>query len=126
MLWTLRRCFAKQRLSNFDSANEYLDYGKLEKTLEIVKERLQRPLTLSEKILYSHLTEPKEQDIVRGGSYLQLTPDRVAMQDATAQMALMQFMSSGISRVQAPTSIHCDHLIEAEIEGVADLAKAKV
>lgn len=57
--------------------------------------RLNRPLTLSEKILYSHLDEPDKQDIVRGTSYLRLRPDRVAMQDATAQMAMLQFISSG-------------------------------
>lgn len=57
--------------------------------------RLNRPLTLSEKVLYSHLDEPDKQDIVRGTSYLRLRPDRVAMQDATAQMAMLQFISSG-------------------------------
>jgi len=57
--------------------------------------RLNRPLTLSEKVLYSHLDEPNKQDIVRGTSYLRLRPDRVAMQDATAQMAMLQFISSG-------------------------------
>lgn len=57
--------------------------------------RLNRPLTLSEKVLYSHLDEPDKQDVIRGTSYLRLRPDRVAMQDATAQMAMLQFISSG-------------------------------
>ena len=124
----VRRAFAtgnKVRLSNFDNG-EYLDYGKYQDVLKVVRERLQRPLTLSEKILYGHLADPKEQEIERGKSYLQLRPDRVAMQDATAQMALMQFMSAGIPTVAAPTSVHCDHLIVAERGGVADLKMAKV
>jgi aconitate hydratase len=83
-------------------------------------------LTLSEKILYGHLTEPKEQEIERGASYLLLNPDRVAMQDVTAQMALLQFMSARMPTVQAPTSVHCDHLIEFESGGVEDLKRAKV
>jgi len=77
--------------------------------------RLNRPLTLSEKILYSHLDEPQTQDIERGTSYLRLRPDRVAMQDATAQMAMLQFISSGLPKVAVPSTIHCDHLIEAQV-----------
>merc|ERR1712112_398407 len=91
--------------------------------LAVVKERLARPLTLSEKILYSHLDDPHGQDIVRGESYLRPRPDRVAMQDATAQMAVLQFISSGLPKVAVPSTIHCDHLIQAQIEGNADLAK---
>merc|ERR1712241_724624 len=79
----------------------------------------------SEKILYSHLDEPATQDIVRGESYLRLRPDRVAMQDATAQMAMLQFISSGLPKVAVPSTIHCDHLIQAQIEGNKDLARAK-
>lgn len=85
---------------------------------------LQRPLTLSEKILYSHLDNAKEQDIERGKSYLRLRPDRVAMQDATAQMAMLQFISSGLAKVAVPSTIHCDHLIEAQVGGDADLKRA--
>merc|ERR1712045_913715 len=81
--------------------------------------------TLSEKVLYSHLDEPDSQDIVRGESYLKLRPDRVAMQDATAQMAMLQFISSGLPKVAVPSTIHCDHLIQAQVEGVADLERAK-
>jgi len=87
--------------------------------------RLNRPLTLSEKILYSHLDDPANQDIERGESYLRLRPDRVAMQDATAQMAMLQFISSGLPKVAVPSTIHCDHLIQAQIEGQKDLARAK-
>lgn len=72
-------------ISNYEST-AFLDYEKFERNLKIVRERLGRPLTLSEKVLYSHLDNPKEQEIVRGKSYLMLRPDRVAMQDATAQV----------------------------------------
>lgn len=88
--------------------------------------RLNRPLTLSEKIVYGHLADPHNQDIDRGRTYLRLHPDRVAMQDATAQMAMLQFISSGLPRVAVPSTIHCDHLIEAQIGGEKDLARAKV
>ncbi|XP_026728964.1 aconitate hydratase, mitochondrial [Trichoplusia ni] len=102
-----------------------LPYDKLSKNLEVVKKRLGRDMTLSEKVLYSHLDDPKGQDIERGTSYLRLRPDRVAMQDATAQMAMLQFISSGLPRVAVPSTIHCDHLIEAQIGGDKDLARAK-
>lgn len=115
---------AKVALSRFDQ-DVYLPYEKLQKNLEIVKKRLNRPLTLSEKILYGHLDDPANQDIQRGTSYLRLRPDRVAMQDATAQMAMLQFISSGLPRVAVPSTIHCDHLIEAQVGGEKDLARAK-
>jgi aconitate hydratase len=86
--------------------------------------RLNRPLTLSEKVVYGHLDDAENQDIVRGKSYLKLRPDRVACQDATAQMALLQFMSAGLPSVAVPTTVHCDHLIEAQIGGAKDLARA--
>ena len=92
--------------------------------LGIVRSRLNRPLTYAEKVLYSHLDEPHEQDIERGKSYLRLRPDRVACQDATAQMAILQFMSAGMPSVATPASVHCDHLIEAQVGGEKDLARA--
>lgn len=115
---------SKVALSKFDP-NVYLPYEKLVERLQVVKKRLNRPLTLSEKVLYSHLDDPKNQDIERGTSYLRLRPDRVAMQDATAQMAMLQFISSGLPRVAVPSTIHCDHLIEAQVGGEKDLARAK-
>ncbi|KAL7042658.1 hypothetical protein ACKWTF_001237 [Chironomus riparius] len=115
---------SKVALSKFDN-NVYMPYEKLVQRLEVVKKRLNRPLTMSEKVLYSHLDDPANQDIERGVSYLRLRPDRVACQDATAQMAMMQFISSGLKRVAVPTTIHCDHLIEAQIGGEQDLARAK-
>merc|ERR1712241_1533218 len=115
---------ANVAMSKFDQTSP-MPYEKMLKTLEVVRGRLARPLTLSEKILYSHLDDPHNQDIVRGESYLRLRPDRVAMQDATAQMAMLQFISSGLPKVAVPSTIHCDHLIQAQIEGNADLARAK-
>lgn len=94
--------------------------------LFIFSSRLNRPLTLSEKIVYGHLDDPHNQEIDRGRTYLRLRPDRVAMQDATAQMAMLQFISSGLPKVAVPSTIHCDHLIEAQVGGPEDLARAKV
>uniref|UniRef100_H0WLK8 Aconitate hydratase, mitochondrial n=1 Tax=Otolemur garnettii TaxID=30611 RepID=H0WLK8_OTOGA len=87
--------------------------------------RLNRPLTLSEKIVYGHLDDPANQEVERGKTYLRLRPDRVAMQDATAQMAMLQFISSGLPKVAVPSTIHCDHLIEAQLGGDKDLRRAK-
>ncbi|ODN05396.1 Aconitate hydratase, mitochondrial [Orchesella cincta] len=114
---------AAANMSKFDEGVP-LPYEKLKKNLGIVKKRLNRPMTLSEKVLYSHLDDPKGQDIERGVSYLRLRPDRVAMQDATAQMAMLQFISSGLPKVAVPSTIHCDHLIEAKTGGKEDLARA--
>merc|ERR1719513_333097 len=105
--------------------DKFIDYDKLQHNVNIVKGRLSRPLTLSEKIVYGHLDDPKNQDIERGVSYLKLRPDRVAMQDATAQMAMLQFISSGLPKVAVPSTIHCDHLIQAQVGGEKDLARAK-
>lgn len=80
--------------------------------MQVVRRRLNRPLTFAEKVVYGHLDDPESQDIERGVSYLKLRPDRVAMQDATAQMAVLQFISSGLPKTAVPTTIHCDHLIE--------------
>jgi len=79
----------------------------------IVKKRLGRDLTLAEKIMFGHLAEPQTQELERGKSFLLLHPDRVAMQDATAQMAILQFMLAGKSEAAVPSTVHCDHLIQA-------------
>merc|ERR1719300_2185648 len=101
------RTAAAVAMSKFDAQSE-MPYEKLMATLKVVREKLNRPLTLSEKILYTHLDDPANQSIVRGESYLRLRPDRVAMQDATAQMAMLQFISSGLPKVAVPSTIHCD------------------
>ncbi len=86
---------------------------------------LNRPLTLSEKILFSHLhTDQNLENFERGGSYVDFAPDRVAMQDATAQMALLQFMQAGRPKVAVPSTVHCDHLISAKVEAKQDLQVA--
>ncbi|KXG53193.1 Aconitase/3-isopropylmalate dehydratase large subunit, alpha/beta/alpha, subdomain 1/3 [Penicillium griseofulvum] len=113
----------KVEMTNQETGH-YINYKKMSENLDVVRSRLQRPLTFSEKVLYSHLDDPHGQDIQRGVSYLKLRPDRVACQDATAQMAILQFMSAGMDRVQTPTTVHCDHLIEAQVGGEKDLARA--
>ncbi|XP_074511516.1 aconitate hydratase, mitochondrial-like [Sebastes fasciatus] len=115
---------AKVAMSRFEPGSS-INYEKLHENINIVRKRLGRPLTLSEKIVYGHLDDPAGQDIDRGRTYLRLRPDRVAMQDATAQMAMLQFISSGLARVAVPSTIHCDHLIEAQIGGPEDLQRAK-
>src|SRR5450631_1646823 len=101
-------------------------YGSFASRISAARKIVDRPLTLTEKILYAHLwqgdaTAAQE----RGKSYVDFAPDRVAMQDATAQMALLQFMQSGRTKVSVPSTVHCDHLIQAETGAVADLSKAK-
>ena len=94
--------------------------------VDAARKALGRPLTLSEKILFSHLWKDVEiKDFARGKAYVDFAPDRVAMQDATAQMALLQFDTTGRKTVAVPSTVHCDHLIVAKVEGKADLAKAK-
>ncbi|KAL4647849.1 aconitate hydratase, mitochondrial [Arapaima gigas] len=115
---------AKVAISRFEPS-AYVNYGKLRTNIDIVRKRLNRPLTLSEKIVYGHLDDAAGQEIVRGRTYLRLRPDRVAMQDATAQMAMLQFISSGLPHVAVPSTIHCDHLIEAQVGGAQDLQRAK-
>merc|ERR550514_20687 len=106
--------------------NTQLPYQKLQERLKMAQKQISGPLTLTEKIVYSHLDDPSTSGkIKRGESYLKLRPDRVAMQDATAQMAVLQFMSSGLPKTAVPSSIHCDHLIQAQIEGKQDLTRAQ-
>jgi len=111
-------------MNNLEKGN-YINYQKMSENLSIVRSRLNRPLTFAEKILYSHLDDPHNAELERGKSYLKLRPDRVACQDATAQMAILQFMSAGMPSVATPTTVHCDHLIEAQVGGEKDLARAQ-
>ncbi|ORX77976.1 aconitate hydratase [Basidiobolus meristosporus CBS 931.73] len=114
----------KVSISNLEK-DKYINYQRIEDNLAIIRDRLNHPLTLAEKIIYGHLDDAKNQDIERGSSYLKLRPDRVACQDATAQMALLQFISAGLPTVAVPSTVHCDHLIEAQLGGPKDLARAK-
>jgi aconitate hydratase len=92
--------------------------------LAVIRTRLDRPLTLTEKTLFGHLSDPEHAELAPGAAYLELHPDRVAMQDATAQMALLQFMLAGMERTAVPTTVHCDHLIRARSGAAEDLARA--
>ncbi|XBW36144.1 hypothetical protein QEN19_001722 [Hanseniaspora menglaensis] len=109
---------------NLLESHSFINYKNNVENIKIVKERLGRPLTYAEKILYGHLDKPHEQEIIRGSSYLKLRPDRVACQDATAQMAILQFMSAGLPEVAKPVTVHCDHLIQAQVGGEKDLERA--
>ncbi len=101
-------------------------YDELPAKVEKVKEELNRPLTYAEKILYAHLFETQETKAFgRGKDYVDFAPDRVAMQDATAQMALLQFINSGKKITAVPSTVHCDHLIQAHVDGKTDLGVAQ-
>ncbi|MBT0811802.1 aconitate hydratase [Litoribacter ruber] len=101
-------------------------YAKFPERIEAARKAVGKPLTLTEKILYAHLSQGEASEAFeRGASYVDFQPDRVAMQDATAQMALLQFMQAGRDQVAVPSTVHCDHLIQAEVGATADLDKAK-
>jgi aconitate hydratase len=100
-------------------------YRDLSNRVEKARIMLGRPLTLVEKILYSHLSDLELNEYKRGVDYVNFAPDRVAMQDATAQMALLQFMTAGRNKVAVPSTVHCDHLILAKSGAVEDLNQAK-
>lgn len=113
-------------MTSIDSTSDLVSqvYDTMRSRIESVRSNISRPLTLSEKLLYGHLVNTK-QDLVPGASYLQLTPDRVAMQDATAQMAALQFMLANKDKVSVPTTVHCDHLIRAHTGADSDLKTAQ-
>lgn len=101
-------------------------YAHMPARVDKARELVGRPLTLTEKILYSHLWDgTPSQTFARGKDYVDFAPDRVACQDATAQMALLQFMHAGKTKVAVPTTVHCDHLIQAKVDAATDLARAK-
>ncbi len=100
-------------------------YAKQRKELEAARALLNRPLTLTEKILFTHLARMPKTAPVRGHDYVDFMPDRVAMQDATAQMALLQLMLAKRKTTAVPTSVHCDHLIQAEVGAKKDLARSE-
>ena len=99
-------------------------YAKLGTNVEIGRRRLGRSMTLAEKILFGHMQNAETDGFERGKTYGDFFPDRVAMQDATAQMALLQFMTAGLPQVAVPATVHCDHLIEARVGATTDLAVA--
>ncbi len=108
---------------DFEAAGKF--YASYVERTSIARRVLGRPLTFSEKILYAHLYDHGAlRPMVRGRDYVEFAPDRVAMQDATAQMALLQFMNAGLDRSAVAASVHCDHLIEARDGAAADLGRA--
>jgi aconitate hydratase len=113
-------------MPTIESSPEFVSdaYAKMKQRIATVRERLNRPLTLAEKIVYGHLDDPAGADLESGKSYIELRPDRVAMQDATAQMALLQFMQAGKREVAVPATVHCDHLIQARLGAAADTDRA--
>ncbi len=100
-------------------------YETLARNLETVRRRLDRPLTYAEKVFLGHLADPEGVRLDPGRSYVGVRPDRVAMQDATAQMALLQFMLAGKNETAVPTTVHCDHLIQAYVGAAADMKVAQ-
>lgn len=111
-------------LFNFDMIQNL--YARIPLRIDIARKQLKRPLTLAEKIIYSHLINGAEQKTyIRGTDFAEFNPDRVAMQDATAQMALLQFTTAGKTHVAVPSSVHCDHLIIAREGASKDLPRAK-
>ncbi|MBO9593235.1 MAG: aconitate hydratase [Niabella sp.] len=100
-------------------------YAEFEGKVAEARKLVNKPLTFTEKVLYAHLTTPAQRAYQRGVDYVDFAPDRVAMQDATAQMALLQFMQAGRDKVAVPSTVHCDHLIMAQTGAAQDLAVAK-
>jgi aconitate hydratase A / 2-methylisocitrate dehydratase len=96
-------------------------YATMERNISIIRRRSGKPLTLADKVLLGHLDDPHNQDLEPGKSYLALRPDRVVFQDVLGQSGMLQFMQTQRTRVAVPTTIHCDHLIQARTEGEADL-----
>ena len=113
-------------MNQIDSTPEFVAaaYQQMERNLEVVRSRLNRPLTLAEKVLLGHLDDPAAAELLPGDSYIMLNPDRVAHQDVTGQMAILQFMQSGRMQAAVPTTVHCDHLIQARVGASPDLQAA--
>jgi aconitate hydratase len=111
---------------NVDSTPGFVEeaYKKMERNLEVVRARYNRPLTLAEKLLLGHLDDAKGAELDSGESYIMLNPDRVIHQDVTGQMAILQFMQSGRTEVAVPTTVHCDHLVQARVGASSDLQDA--
>jgi aconitate hydratase len=113
----------RQIIMRVESTPEFAStvYKRMDRTLEVVRKKLGRPLGLAEKVLLSHLHDPSTTGMERGKTYIQLRPDRVLLQDVLGQTAMLQFMQTRRSRTAVPTTIHCDHLVQARVEGESDL-----
>ena len=110
-------------MTSLDSSPAFVSkvYDTMNRNLKVVRRRLDRPLTLADKVLLSHLDNPEDQEMIAGKSYLNVRPDRVILQDVLGQSAMLQFMQTARKKVAVPTTIHCDHLIEARVAGDLDL-----
>ncbi len=110
-------------MASLDSTPEFVAnvYKTMHRNLRVVRRKLGRPLTLADKVLLGHLDDPENQEMIPGKSYLHVRPDRVILQDVLGQSAMLQFMMTGRKKVAVPTTIHCDHLIEARVAGNLDL-----
>ena len=113
-------------MTAIDSTPEFAKqtYEKMARNLEVVRGRLGRPLSLAEKVLLSHLDNPADQEMTPGETYVQVRPDRVVLQDVLGQTAMLQFMQTLREKTAVPTSIHCDHLIQARVNGLQDLKES--
>lgn len=120
----LKSIYTRNVLMIFDEKTILTHYNELPWKISSVRRALNKPLTLTEKILFTHLSGFLGKSFKRGVDYVDFNPDRVAMQDATAQMALLQLMNSGRENVAVPTTVHCDHLIQAHLGSQADLNTA--
>src|SRR6266508_333243 len=120
------RCKENQNMITIESTPEFVSsvYERMEHTLSAVRQRLGRPMGLAEKVLLAHLDDPSNTDLERGKSYVQLRPDRVILQDVLGQTAMLQFMQTRRTQTAVPTSVHCDHLIQARVEGESDLMES--
>src|SRR5262245_58277062 len=109
-----------------DSTPEFVSnvYQRMDRTLQALRKHLGRPLGLADKVLLSHLDDPSSTGMVRGKSYIQLRPDRVILQDVLGQTAMLQVMQTRRTKTAVPTTIHCDHLIQARVEGASDLRES--
>ena len=99
-------------------------YSTMERNLEVVRRRLGRPMTLTDKVLLGHLDDPEGQELEPGASYLMLRPDRVALQDVLGQTVMLSFLQTRRDKTAVPTTVHCDHLIQARVEGGMDLVES--
>ena len=113
-------------MESIDSTPDFVaaTYARMSENISILRDRLQRPLGLADKVLLSHLDDAHNQDLVPGSSYLKVRPDRVMLQDVLGQTGMLQFMQTLKPTVAVPTTIHCDHLIQARNEGVQDLKES--
>jgi aconitate hydratase A / 2-methylisocitrate dehydratase len=114
--------------TSVDSTAEFIEnvYQRMQANIDLVRAKLGRALTYAEKVLYGHLDTVSEAELTPGSSYIKTRPDRIALQDATAQMAILQFMLAGKEEAAVPVSVHCDHLVRARKGAGPDLAAAKI